>query len=95
MVTKVEDILITIEVYSSGTRVRHPGRWCDMDSDSVPTLRERLHAFIEGADLNLAGREACVQAGAWAYENARNDGLCNEGAWECALEAVRGLVTET
>ena len=26
-----------------------------------------------------------------AYENARMDGLCHEGAWECALDAVRSL----
>ena len=24
-----------------------------------------------------------------AYEQARLDGLCDEGAWECALEAAR------
>jgi hypothetical protein len=23
-----------------------------------------------------------------AYENARMDGLCHEGAWECAITAV-------
>jgi len=26
-----------------------------------------------------------------AYENARMDGLCHEGAWECALDALRSL----
>jgi hypothetical protein len=26
-----------------------------------------------------------------AYEQARLDGLCHDGAWECALETVRSL----
>lgn len=60
-----------------------------MDSDSA-AVRQQLWASIERADLALAEREAYVQAGVLAYEAARNDGLCREGAWECALEAARG-----
>ena len=26
-----------------------------------------------------------------AYENASMDGLCHEGAWECAVDAMRSL----
>ena len=25
------------------------------------------------------------------YERAQMDGLCHEGAWECAIEAIRAL----
>jgi hypothetical protein len=32
-----------------------------------------------------------VQATLAAYEQARLDGLCHEGAWECALETLRSL----
>jgi hypothetical protein len=33
--------------------------------------------------------EARVQVGLAAYERAQADGLCDEGAWECALGAMR------
>ena len=45
------------------------------------------------SDTALAGyvRTACLQAAQDAYETARFDGLCAEGAWECAVDAVRQL----
>ncbi len=36
-------------------------------------------------------RTACVQAALDGYERAQLDGLCHEGAWECAIEAIRAL----
>ncbi len=30
-----------------------------------------------------------LQAALTAYEDARTDGLCHDGAWECALAAAR------
>jgi hypothetical protein len=36
-------------------------------------------------------RDACVQAALEAYETARMDGLCHEGAWEIAVGAMRSL----
>lgn len=36
-------------------------------------------------------RDACVQAALNAYENARMDGLCHEGAWEVAVGAMQTL----
>lgn len=50
-------------------------------------IRLRLEATLAaGAD----GRSAApVTAGLAAYEAARLDGLCHDGAWECALEAAR------
>ena len=36
-------------------------------------------------------RQACLEAALTAYEDAGMSGLCHEGAWECAMEAIRGL----
>ena len=36
-------------------------------------------------------RDACVQAALDAYEQAGMSGLCHEGAWECAVGAMRSL----
>lgn len=36
-------------------------------------------------------RRACLQAALEAYEQARMDGLCAEGALEIALDAIRRL----
>ena len=41
-------------------------------------LAERVHA-------------ACVQTLIAAYDQAASDGLCAEGAWEVALDRLRGL----
>jgi len=38
-----------------------------------------------------AVRQACVNTALIAYEDARIDGLCHEGAWECAVDAMRSL----
>lgn len=44
--------------------------------------------------LASAVREACVRAALEAYENARMDGLCHDGAWEVAVGAMRALNVE-
>lgn len=41
--------------------------------------------------LAEAVRAACLRAALSSYENARMDGLCGEGAFELALDAVRAL----
>jgi len=38
-----------------------------------------------------AVRRACLEAALEAYESAGFSGLCEEGRWECAVEAIRGL----
>ena len=38
-----------------------------------------------------AVRAACLQAAQQGYEHAAVDGLCDEGALEVALEAIRSL----
>ncbi len=41
--------------------------------------------------LATAVRDGCFSEAVTAYEDASNDGLCHEGAWECALSAMRDL----
>lgn len=39
-------------------------------------------------------RDACLKAAREAYENAGISGLCEEGRWECAVNAIRSLDIE-
>ncbi len=45
----------------------------------------------EALRIGEAVRAACVKAALDAYERASMDGLCDEGALEVAMDAVRGL----
>lgn len=45
----------------------------------------------EQRQLAEAVRTACIQAALTGYEDARMSGLCHEGAWECAIDAIRSL----
>jgi hypothetical protein len=36
-------------------------------------------------------RESCIEAAIRAYEDAGISGLCAEGRWELAIQAMRGL----
>lgn len=44
--------------------------------------------------LAEAVRAACLNAAQQAYENAGISGLCEEGRWECAVNAIRSLDLE-
>lgn len=44
--------------------------------------------------LAEAVRQACLEAATRAYEDAGQSGLCAEGRWEVAFDAVRGLDLE-
>lgn len=46
---------------------------------------------VSSEQLATAVRDACVQAALAAYEDAAMSGLCHEGAWECAVDAMRSL----
>lgn len=48
-------------------------------------------SISERRRLAEAVRSACLQASLEAYERAAMSGLCREGAWECAVDAVRAL----
>jgi hypothetical protein len=41
--------------------------------------------------LAEAIRTACLEAALRAYEDAGISGLCEEGRWECAVQAMQGL----
>ncbi|RXM21742.1 hypothetical protein EO238_27450 [Citrobacter sp. AAK_AS5] len=65
-----------------------------MDDEHAPAMpaelteiRLRLEAALAGAVNGQSA--AAVAAGVAAYELARLDGLCHDGAWECAQEAAR------
>ncbi len=45
----------------------------------------------ERLQLALAVRSACIAAALDGYERAQIAGLCQEGAWECAVDAMRML----
>jgi len=36
-------------------------------------------------------RAACIKAAREGYEDAGIHGLCHEGAWECAIDAMRAI----
>jgi hypothetical protein len=46
---------------------------------------------LDARHLALKIREACVQAALEGYEQAAMDGLCHEGAFEAAIDAMRSL----
>lgn len=48
-------------------------------------------AASDSLQLAQAVRAACVKAALDGYERAQVAGLCREGAWECAVDAVRLL----
>lgn len=58
-----------------------------MVRDPMPPDLKRM----EPATLAEAVRQACIEAAQVAYADARLDGLCHEGAWECAVDAMRAL----
>ena len=41
--------------------------------------------------LAEAVRTACLEAALRAYEDAGISGLCHEGRWECAVQAIKGM----
>ena len=47
--------------------------------------------MTDPTEIALTVRDACVQAALDGYEQAQIAGLCQEGAWECAVDAIRML----
>ena len=52
----------------------------------IPSDRARIAEVV---------RQACVAAALEAHEHAGISGLCQEGRWEAAIEAVRSLDVKT
>jgi hypothetical protein len=46
---------------------------------------------IDRMELAATIRNACVRAALEGYEQAQIVGLCQEGAWEAAIDAIRML----
>jgi len=75
---------------------------CGFDADqSFVSQRENVMqetAAMGEQDLKRrlaeAVRDACLKAAREAYENAGISGLCEEGRWECAVNAIRSLDIE-
>lgn len=55
-------------------------------SAELTNIKQQLTAALRDATPDVA---TPVAAGLAAYEQARLDGLCHDGAWECALDAAR------
>jgi hypothetical protein len=49
---------------------------------------ERMEVHMQMAE---AVRQACLAAALQAYEDAGLSGLCHEGRWECAVDAIRAM----
>jgi hypothetical protein len=47
-----------------------------------------MDAYMQTAEVV---RQACIAAALQAYEDAGVSGLCHEGRWEYAVDAMRGL----
>ena len=53
--------------------------------------KNEVLSLSEQRQLAEAIRQACIQAALAGYEDAGISGLCHEGAWECAIDAIRSL----
>jgi hypothetical protein len=38
-------------------------------------------------------KNACIRTALESFESASNDGICCEGAWECAIDAIKNINT--
>jgi hypothetical protein len=56
---------------------------------------EGVHGMEEALRIAQAVRDACLMAMLQAYEDAGLSGLCHEGRWECAIDAMRTLDLQT
>ena len=50
---------------------------------------DKTTALEERRQLAERVRRACIEAALAGYEYAAISGLCHEGAWECAISAMR------
>jgi len=68
----------------------------DEPTDDPATILRELQMIImrgsPGSADDIGSGEASLRAAARAYEDARIDGLCHEGAWELALRMLNAGV---
>lgn len=73
------------------------GRGFDADQSFVLQRENMMQEITAMGEQDLKRRlaetvrEACLTAARQAYENAGISGLCEEGRWECAVNAIRSL----
>lgn len=53
-----------------------------------------FHTNDEQRRIAEAIKAACLKAAIEAYQHAKMSGLCQEGAWELAMDAIKSLDTE-
>jgi hypothetical protein len=63
-------------------------QWHDDHSQELPIVDA---GDAEKLLLAEAVRQACLYVALASYQDALMNGLCHEGAWECALGAMRTL----
>ena len=52
-----------------------------MESDNIKEYRQAAELV----------RKECIKSAIEAYETASQNGVCHEGAWECAIDAMKSL----
>jgi hypothetical protein len=52
---------------------------------------DAIEVDMDLKDLGKRIRDACVEAALQAYEDAGIQGLCAEGRWEAALDALKTI----
>jgi hypothetical protein len=57
--------------------------------ESIPPNSEGF--MSDKTKLAETVRTACLEAALRAYEDAGISGLCEEGRWECAVQAIKGV----
>ena len=76
------------------------GRGFDADQSLVLQRENVMQEIAAMSEQDLKRRladivrDACLKAAREAYENAGISGLCEEGRWECAVDAIRALDLE-
>ncbi len=76
------------------------GRGFDADQSFVLQRENVMQEITAMGEQDLkrrfaeAVREACLKAAREGYESAGISGLCEEGRWECAVNAIRSLEIE-
>lgn len=48
----------------------------------------------EYEQLALLIKSECVKTAVEAYETASQNGICHEGAWECAVDSMKSMKVE-
>ncbi|GEM_PF-1546321 len=57
-----------------------------VEKNTVPTLSQK-----EKIEIARAVKKACLQTALDSYKHAKMSGLCHEGAWDLAIDALKSL----